>query len=127
MPHNQRQMLRLLRILLYILAALTLLLGIAGALSIFASSARLPEALFTLQVLGLQAFSDLIVGLVRPVLINSGIILLVLSVLISLLSFAGGQLVGAALHIDDRLLEHERQLQILNAQLAQPPDQTAGV
>lgn len=126
MTHNQLQVLHVLRLLFYILAAVTLLLGIVGAVIIFGSSARLPDALFTLQVLGLQAFSDLIVGLIRPVLINSGIVLLVLAVLISLLSFGGGQLVGAALQINERLMAHERQLERLNAQLALPADPKAG-
>lgn len=126
MTHNQLQVLHVLRLLFYILAAVTLLLGIVGAVIIFGSSARLPDALFTLQVLGLQAFSDLIVGLIRPVLINSGIVLLVLAVLISLLSFGGGQLVGAALQINERLMAHERQLERLNAQLVLPADPKAG-
>jgi hypothetical protein len=85
MPHNQRQILRLLRTLLYILAITTLLLGIAGSIFVFASAARLPDTLFSLQVLGLQVFSDLIVAMVRPVLINSGIFVLVIGILVSLL------------------------------------------
>lgn len=126
MPDNQRQILRLLRTLLYILAIVTLLSGILGAVFIFGSSSRLPDALFTLQVLGLQAFSDLIVGLVRPVLINSGIFVLVITALISLLSFAGGQLIAAVLKLDERLGEHERQLQQLNAVLALQSERMEG-
>jgi hypothetical protein len=109
--------LKILQVLLYSLAAIILLLGIFGGISLVSMSSALPNSLISLQVLGLGVFVDLLTGLLGPVLINLGIGVLVIALVMSLLAFSAGRLLGITLELDQRLEIQARQLDELRNHL----------
>jgi hypothetical protein len=119
-------LLTVLRALLYIFAAIILVLGVLSALSLFSMGSALPNMLITLQAIGLGVFVDLLAGILRPVFINLGITILVIALVISLLAFATGKLIGLTQEMNQRLEIQERQMEQLRSRPAIPTTATQG-
>jgi Ca2+/Na+ antiporter len=113
MKKTNHTLLKVLRGLLFILALIILVLGILGAFSLISMRSALPNMLIGLQAIGLGVFVDLLTGVLGPVFINLGIAVLVIALVMSLLAFAAGQLIGTTLEIDKRLAMQEKQLEVL--------------
>lgn len=117
MTNNNRQFLKVLRVLFYFMAVLSLLFGVLCIIGAVSSAASVTHSLIGLDVLGLQLFSNMISNMVSSVLTVAGIVLLMITIFIGLLFFAAGQLITTSLNLDEQVATQAQQIKSLIAQL----------
>ena len=94
----------ILKIILYVFAAAILALGVITGVSLIASAANIHNVLMPFQFMGAEAITNLIapylIGLIRGL----GIFVLIVSLIISVLLFAVGLLLGYVTTLERRLV-----------------------
>lgn len=102
-PHS----LYTLKVTLYFLAGIVLALGLVAGISLLTSASNVRNSLMPLQILG----GDVIVNLVAPYLSGLirglGFVSLGVSIVLSLLLFALGRLLGRVASLEERLASLE--------------------
>ena len=104
------QALRVLRTILYVLAGVILLIGLAACILLLASAANLPSSLMGLRVLGFGPLTDAIAGMLSSALVTLAAMIFIIALILAVLLFAGGKLVERAALANDRLRQLERRL-----------------
>ena len=106
--HNQGS-LKIFKNILYVLAGLLLGLGLVVGISLIAGAANVQNALMPLQFLGGEVFANLVTPYLKGLLSGLGVFSLVISMVLSLLLFAAGQLLGYIAALEARLAALEAQ------------------
>lgn len=95
---------QVIKISLYILAGLSLVLGLISGISLIASSGNLvANLLMPVQLLGGEAIFNLIAPMLTGFLKNLGIGMIIFSLIFSVLLYAIGRLLGQIASLEDRL------------------------
>lgn len=106
--HNHRS-LHIFKAILYILAGLLLGLGLVVGISLIAGAANVKNVLMPLQFMGGEVFANLVAPYLTGLLNGLGVFSLVISMILSLLLFAAGQLLGYIAGLEARLAALEAQ------------------
>ncbi len=93
-----------------ILAIIVLLLGTAMMVSLLGGAANVPNQLIALQVLGLGPITDLLIRPLKSALATAGIVVFVVSLIISLLFYSVGRLLGIVAGLVRRVTQLESTL-----------------
>lgn len=91
---DQGKGLRVLSVISYVLAGVVLLLGMIMMISLAGAATNLPNMLIGFQVLGLGPVLDAFIRPVQGALTTAGVIILVVALVLTLLLYAVGRLVG---------------------------------
>jgi hypothetical protein len=97
----------ILKTILYLLAGLVLALGLIAGISLIASSANVHNLLLPLQLLGSDVIANLVTPYLKGLLSGLGIVVLIISFVLSLLLFAVGRLLGHIADLEARLTRLE--------------------
>jgi hypothetical protein len=104
--------LQILKTVLYLLAALILVLGLIAGFSLAASADHVAaNVMLPFQLLGGSPIADLFSSMLSRFLINLGIVVMVLSVLLSALLYGVGRLIQHVTHLEARLARLETGLE----------------
>lgn len=102
--------LEILKISLYVIAGLVLVLGLFAGISLIASAANVRNLLMSFQFMGTQAISNLIAPYFTGLMNGLGVFVSVISLVLSLLLFAVGRLLGYFVDLEGRLVALEAQV-----------------
>jgi hypothetical protein len=106
--------LHILKIVLYILAGLVLAAGLLVGISLLISSSSVSNMLLPLTIMGAAAAANLIAPLLTSLLSGMGVFILVITLVLSLLLFTAGRLVGRIASLEVRLGRMEARAAISN-------------
>lgn len=95
--------LNILKVTLYILAGLVLAAGLIVGTSLLISSANVDNMLLPLTLMGAAVAANLVAPLLTSLISGLGIFVLVISIVLSLLLFTAGSLVGRIASLEVRL------------------------
>lgn len=101
-------MLAVLRTVVYILAGIVLALGLVVGLSLLSSSAAVQNILAPFTFAGGEVVSNLIAPYLRSLLSGLGVVTLAISIVLSLLLYGLGRLLGYNLSLEARLRRLEQ-------------------
>jgi hypothetical protein len=105
--HNSRS-LQILKTVLYVLAGLILALGLIFSLSLMTSAGNMVANLvMPLQIIGGEVVSNLIAPMLTGFLVNLGIVILVISLILSALLYSIGRLIGHIALLEARVARLE--------------------
>lgn len=100
--------LQFLKVLLYILAGMILVLGLVTGFSLIGSANSIAaNAMLPFQLLGGAAISNMFSSMISGFLTNLGIIVIILSVVLSALLYGVGRLMQHIIHLEARLARLE--------------------
>ena len=99
-----------LKISLYVLAALVLVLGLFAGISLMSSAANVHNLLMSFQFMGTQAITNLIAPYLSGLINGLGVFVSIVSLVLSLLLFAVGRLLGYLANLEGRLVALEAQI-----------------
>jgi hypothetical protein len=105
--HNSRS-LQILKTVLYVLAGFILALGLIVSLSLMVSAGNMVANLvMPLQLMGGEVISNLIAPMLTGFLVNLGIVILVISLILSALLYSIGRLIGHIALLEARVARLE--------------------
>jgi hypothetical protein len=104
---KSQRSLHILKTIAYILAGLVLALGLIVGISLLATSANVQNMLMPLQLLGGNAISNLIAPFLRSLVSGLGVFSLIVSLVLSLLLYTAGRLLGTIVSLEERLARLE--------------------
>lgn len=100
--------LKLFKTILYILAVIVLIAGLLAGLSLMTSASRMvANMLLPLQLMGGSSATDMISPMFSGIFINTGLAVLLVSLVLSALLYAVARLIGHILRLDERVLHLE--------------------
>jgi hypothetical protein len=93
----------------YLLAGATLVLGLAAGFSLIASAGNVRNFLLPFQFPGAEVVVNLIAPFLTNLIAGFGVFVLIISLLLSLLLFVAGLLLGTIASLEERLARLEAQ------------------
>lgn len=97
--------------ILYILAGLLLGLGLIVGLSLIAGSANIQNVLLPFHLMGSEVIANLIAPYLKGLVSGMGVVILIISSVLSLLLFAAGHLLSYIAALEARLAALEAHIQ----------------
>jgi hypothetical protein len=101
-----------LKVISYILAGLVLILGLVASLSLLAGAGNVQNVLLPLHLMGAEAIANMVAPMLAGLARGFGTVTLILSLVISLLLFTAGRLLGHNASLEARLARLEAQLTV---------------
>ena len=101
---------QVLKTILYVLSGLVFAFGLIAGISLVASSANIQNMLMPFQLLGNDVIMNLITPFLRSLVNGPGIFVLIVSLVLSLLLFATGRLLGSIASLEGRLARLEEKI-----------------
>lgn len=102
--------LNILKTTAYLLAGLVLLIGLITGLSLIASAGNIHNLLLPLQLMGAEAIVNLISPFLTNLIGGLGVLILIICLVLSLLLFVAGRLLGHVASLEVRLAQLEAQI-----------------
>lgn len=106
---NNQRTLSILKIILYVLAGLVLVLGLIIGISLLASASNVHNLLLPLQLMGAEVIVNIVAPMLAGLIRGLGWTALVISIVLSLLLYATGRLLGQIVSLETRLARLEGQ------------------
>ena len=104
---NTQRSLHILKTISYILAGFVLVLGLVAGISLLASAANVSNLLMPLLVMGAEAIVNMVAPMLAGLIRGLGLFTLIVSLVLSLLLYATGRLIGHIASLEARLVRLE--------------------
>lgn len=106
---NTLRSLQILKTISYVLSGLVLALGLIASISLMASASNVHNLMMPLLLMGAEVIVNLIAPMLGGLIRGLGVFVLVVSIVLSLLLYATGRLLGHIANLETRLVRLEGQ------------------